>query len=115
MQINLRIFVIVFALILAYTTIKVLKKGRIPEKYSLIWLTISLVIFLVGLTPDFLTSISKLLGFEVMSNMVIAIILVMMVFMMMILSIMLAGQKKKTTLLIQELSILRKELNDKTK
>lgn len=115
MPINLRLFVVAFALILAFITIRVLIKGRIPEKYSLIWLLISLIIFFVGLTPSFITNISKVLGFEVMSNMIIAIILVLMVFITIALTVMIAGQKKKATLLIQEISILQKELNDRTK
>ena len=97
MPLNLRLFVIGFALILAIITIRLLIKEKIPEKYSLIWLSISFIIFLVGIVPNFITNISNLLGFEVMSNMIIAIILVLMVFITMTLTIMIAGQKKKTT------------------
>lgn len=115
MALNLRLFVILFAVILALITIRILIKGRIPEKYSLIWLSISFVILLVGLVPTFVTDISKIFGFEAMSNMIIAIILVLMVSITMALTVMIAGQKKKTTLLIQELSILQKEVKDKVK
>lgn len=115
MALNLRLFVILFAVALALITIRILIKGRIPEKYSLIWLSISFIILLVGLVPNFVTDISKLFGFEVMSNMIIAIILVLMVSITMALTVMIAGQKKKTTLLIQELSILQKEVKDKVK
>ncbi len=113
MPLNLRIFVIVFAVILFLSIIRILKKGRMSEKYSLIWLAMSIIILLVGLTPNFLTDISKLIGFEVMSNMVIGIILVLLVFVTVALTVMVSGQKKKITLLIQEVSMLKKELNDK--
>ena len=115
MPLNLRLFVIGFAIILGIITIRLLIKERIPEKYSLIWLSLSFIIFLVGVVPNFVTSISKLFGFEVMSNMIIAIVLVLLLFVTMILTIMIAGQKKKTTMLIQELSILQKEVKDKVK
>ena len=115
MALNLRLAVIIFALLLFIITIRILIKGRIPEKYSLIWLGISLIILLVGIVPEFLTSISKIFGFEVMSNMIMGMILFLMVIITMALTVMIAGQKKKTTLLIQEVSILQKELNDKVK
>ncbi|MBR2828604.1 MAG: DUF2304 domain-containing protein [Bacilli bacterium] len=115
MPLNLRLFVIIFSIILTFTTIRILIKGRISEKYSLIWLAISFIIFLVGFVPNFVTDISKVLGFEVMSNMIIAIILVLIVFITMTLTVMIAGQKKKTTLLIQELSILQKKVEEKEK
>ena len=98
------------------TTI-VLKKGRIPEKYSILWYAFSIVILLVGLFPAIFTFISKKLGFELMSNFIIAIIIGSLLLLSMALTIMIAGQKKKTTMLIQELSILKNEVekNGKTK
>ena len=112
MPLSLRIFVITFACLLTLITIRMLVKQKIPAKYSLIWLTISIIILLVGAVPNFVTSISKILGFEVMSNMIIGIILVLMVFITRALTVMIANQKKKTTLLIQELSILQKKVED---
>ena len=54
-----------------------------------------------------------MLGFELLSNMVLCIFITVLIFVTIILTVMMAGQKKKTTLLIQELSILKAELEKK--
>ena len=113
MQITLRVALIIYAIFLLIIVTHLLKKGRIPEKYSIIWYICSIIILLVGLVPGFLEIISKLLGFEVLSNFVIGILIALLTIMCLVLSVMIAGQKKKTTLLIQELSILKKEVKEK--
>ena len=107
MSLKLTITLIVVAILLILLTTHFLKKGRIPEKYSLLWYAFSLIILLVGLFPQIFTFISDKLGFEVMSNLIIGVIIGLLILFNMALSIMVAGQKKKTTLLIQELSILK--------
>ena len=113
MSITLRIYLIIFSLFLILLTFFVLRKGRIPEKYSLIWFFIAFIILLVGIVPNFVDLISELLGFEIMANMITAIILLLMTFITMSLTIIVSGQKKKITLLIQEVSLLKKELREK--
>lgn len=112
MPISLRISVLIVSFVIFLVVIKILKNGRIPEKYSIIWFLLSFLIFLVGLFPDFISIFSKLIGFEVMSNMIISIVLVLLIFISITLTVMIAGQKKKTTLLIQEVSILKKKLEE---
>lgn len=115
MSITLTTTLLVVSLFLVLLTTHFLKKGRIPEKYSLLWYGFSLIIFLVGIFPNLFSFISNKLGFQVMSNLIIAIIVGLLVLLTMVLTIMIAGQKKKTTLLIQEVSLLRAELNKKNK
>lgn len=110
MSLSLTITLIIVSIFLIFLTTYFLKKGRIPEKYSLLWYAFSLMIFLVGIFPNIFSFISDKLGFQVMSNLIIAVILGLLVLLSMALTIMIAGQKKKTTLLIQEISILKKEV-----
>lgn len=107
MSLKLTVSLICFSIFLIVLTTHYLKKGRIPEKYSLLWYAFALIIMFVGLFPRVFTFISSKLGFEVMSNLLIGIIIGLLIIFNMILSIMIAAQKKKTTLLIQEVSILR--------
>lgn len=110
MSISLIISLITFSIILFIVTTIILKKGRMPEKYSLLWYFISIVIFLVAVFPNGFNFITKKLGFQTLSNMIIGIILVLLTFLTMALTIIVSGQRKKITLLIQELSILKKEI-----
>ena len=110
MSLKLTVSLICFSVFLIALTTHYLKKGRIPEKYSLLWYAFALIIMFVGLFPSIFTFISSKLGFEVMSNLFIGIIIGLLIIFNMVLSIMIAAQKKKTTLLIQEVSILKSKL-----
>ena len=109
---SLTITLILVSFFLIILTTYFLKKGRIPEKYSLLWYGFSIIILLVGIFPNLFSFISEKLGFQVMSNLIIAIIVGLLMLLTMALTIMIAGQKKKATLLIQEVSILRNEVNN---
>ena len=106
MNLSLKIALIIFSIILALITTKILKKGRMPIKYSLLWYFCSLIILLVAVFPFIIEYVSNLFGFKTLSNLIIAIILALLLFLTMSLTIITSVQKKKITLLIQEISIL---------
>ena len=110
MQVTLRIALIVYALFLFIIITHLLKKGRITEKHSIVWYIFTMVVILVGIVPKFLELFSDFLGFEVLSNFVIGILIALLTIMSLILNVMIAGQRKKTTLLIQEVSLLKEEI-----
>ena len=113
MNLSLKIALIIFSIILALITTKILKKGRMPIKYSLLWYFCSLIILLVAVFPFIIEYVSNLFGFKTLSNLIIAIILALLLFLTMSLTIITSGQKKKITLLIQEISMLKSEKNRK--
>ena len=113
MQVTLRVALVIYAIILFVVVTHLLKKEKLPEKYTILWYIFSLVILLIGIVPQFLEIISKSFGFEVLSNFVIGVLITLLTIMCLALSIMIAGQKKKITLLIQEVSILKKEFKEK--
>lgn len=115
MSLNLTTTLVVVSIFLIILTTYFLKKGRIPEKYSLLWYCFSIIILLVGIFPNLFNFVSEKLGFEVMSNLIIGIIVGVLILLTMALTIMIAGQKKKTMLLIQEISILKSEIKSNEK
>jgi len=115
MPIKLIITVLLFALILLIVVVSLLKKDKISVKYALVWMFAILFILIVSLIPNLMTSLAKFLGFELLSNMVLCVFVAMLLFLDISLTIMCSNNKKKTTLLIQEVSVLKKELEDKKK
>ncbi|HIU40556.1 MAG TPA: DUF2304 domain-containing protein [Candidatus Aphodocola excrementigallinarum] len=113
MSLKLRIILLVFSIVLAIITTVVLRKGRIPIKYSLLWYFSALVVFLVAIFPFIIEFIADMLGFTTLSNLIVAMIIVILLFLTMSLTIITSGQKKKITLLIQEVSILKEKINKK--
>ena len=112
MPIKLTLLIVVGAIGLIIISTFFLRKGRIPEKYALLWYAMAIILSSVASLPEFFAWVAKKLGFYPMSTFIIALFILIILLLIMALTIMMAGQKKKTTMLIQELSILKKELED---
>ena len=112
MTYSLRFGLIIVSLLLLIIVLAILKKGRIPVKYSLVWILSSLIILLAGLVPNLFGWLSNLFGFLTMSNMIIGVFIFILLMITISLTVIVSGQKKKTTLLIQEISMLKEKLND---
>ncbi len=110
---TLRISLLLFAIVLGVVTTIVLRKGRIPIKYSLLWYFCSVIIVLVAIIPFAMDFFADLLGFATISNLIIGILITLLLFLTMALTIITSGQKKKITLLIQEVSMLKNEVHKK--
>lgn len=109
---NLIITLIFASLFIFILASRYLRKGRIPEKYALLWYLFAFIILIVSLFPNILSFLARTLGFQLVSNMIIVLLIGILFLLVMALTIMIAGQKKKTTLLIQEVSILKNEINN---
>ena len=107
---SLRLYVIIVGIVLFIITAGILKKGRIPVKYSFVWFLASIIIIFIGLIPGVLSFFSNALGFEAPANMIIGVFIFTLLLITMALTIIVSGQKKKTTLLIQEISILEERV-----
>ena len=113
MNMSLSITTIVFISLLRGIILYLLRQSRISIKYSIMWIFMILVAFIVLIIPNLLTIISKFLGFELVSNMVLCIFIVILLLISIALTVMITDQKKKITRLIQEVGILKKNMEDK--
>lgn len=113
MSISLRILLLVFSIVLALATTIVVKRGRMPIKYSLLWYFSSLIVFVLAVFPFIIEWVAGLFGFITLSNLVTSIMIGILLFLTMSLTIITAGQNKKITLLIQEVSMLKEKVNKK--
>lgn len=111
MSLNLKIGLIIVSLVLFIITFILLKKGKLPVRYSLIWFFAALFILLIGIIPKLFLKISKLLGFVTMSNMVIGIFIFMIILILILFTIILSKHMRKITLLTQELSLLKEKVS----
>lgn len=109
MSYNLRLGLIIVGLLIFIITLYLLKKDRIPVKYSLVWLFSGLIILFLSLIPNLFGLLSDLLGFMTMSNMVVGMFIFILLMITISLTVIVSGQKKKITLLIQEVSMLKKD------
>lgn len=104
--ISLGVIFIILLIVITY----ILKKGRISEKYALLWYGMDLIILLVLIFHAPLTKLARTLGITPLSTFVIMIFIGLLLSLVMALTVIVAGQRKKTILLIQEISILKNEV-----
>lgn len=112
MSLPLMIALIVFSVVLIVVVSILVARGKIPIKYSLLWYAFATLVLLVGLIPDFFGMIGQLVGFNIMSDLVIAIILVVLIFLNIALTVMIASQRRRINIVSQEVALLKKEIED---
>ncbi len=108
-----KIEMIVLAILLFTIVIMILKKQYLLIKYSTVWILSSTLILVFAFFPKTMEKISHALGFEVLSNMIFLIMISILFFITFSLTIIVSSQRRKIDLLIQEVSILKKENNEK--
>ena len=109
MSINLKVALGIVAVFLLLVTVRLVIKKKIPIKYSLVWLFSSVLLLFVSLFPNTFEKLTSLLGFQVSSNLVIGILLMILLIITLMLTVIVSEQNKKIVLLIQELSIIKKD------
>lgn len=115
MTLALKLEMIIFSLFIIFTTLYIVRKGRISIKYSLVWFLSGFIVFLFAVIPNFLVWISKILGFQTVSNMFFSLLILVLILICLSLTVIVSGQSNKIRLLIQEISMLKEKNDEKTK
>lgn len=113
MSIKLRIALLIFSLIWIFIILGLIRKNKLPIKYSLVWFIAILVLLLISVVPFILEFVAKLFGFITMSNLVVGIMITLLLGITLILTMIIFHQKKQITMLIQEVSIIKGEKDGK--
>ena len=115
MESSLRLAIFLVAVVILLFVMYLLRKGRLPIKFALLWLIAIVLLLIVALFPDMLLWLMNLIGFVTLSNMIIGILFVILIFITISLTVIISGQKEKIRILIQEVSILKEEVKQNTK
>ncbi len=111
MSVVLKFTICFIAVLLALVMFFIVRKGKITVKYSVFWFISSVLLFIIGIMPNFLIKIASLLGFQVVSNLVIAVFIFILILINISLTIIVSSQTNKINLLIQEISLLKSSMN----
>lgn len=109
MTFNLFLVSIIFIMFVVLFILYFIKKEKINVKYSIIWLLLFSFLFILVLIPGILENLTNILGFQTPSNMIICLLIAVLVVINISLTGIVSSQDKKIRLLIQEVSILKKE------
>ena len=109
---KLTISLLLVAFLLIIVTLVTLRKNKINVKFAIIWFIPAIAIALLALLPNLFIKFAQLFGFQTISNLIIGFILVLILFLIMSLTVIITGLSKKNVLLIQEISLLKKEVEE---
>lgn len=106
-------FAIVFSIVLILFIINLVKKSKLDEKYSILWLLASFIILIVSIFPGIITKVAnKFNVFYPPTLMLLFAILVLIAYTIHI-SVVITKQNKMIVKLTQELGILKEKINEK--
>lgn len=97
------LFIFIIILFILYY----IKKDKINIKYSVIWFLLFGLLFIFLIIPGFLQKITKLLGFDLGSNMIFSLLIGVLVIINIYFTSIISSQDKKIRNLIQEVSLLK--------
>lgn len=108
----LRLVVIIVCIIFVVLVFRQVATGKLMLKYSLLWLALALVAFLVAIFPEPIFAFAHFLGFELPLNFIVFIALFFLLTICISLSIVISKQDQRIKTLIQNQAILEKELKE---
>ncbi len=112
MQISLNVVLVMITLIYLFLILKAIRKKKLQMSFSIFWLITGVLLIIALLIPNLVETISVVLGFEVPANMIFCITIFVSFYLIFNLTISLSKENRKNTLLIQELSMLKKRVEE---
>lgn len=112
MNLVLRIVLVIITLIYMFMVVRNIRKKRLQISFSIFWLITAILLIIALIWPNTVNDVGRLLGFEVTANMVFFVTIFMAFYLIFNLTISLSKETKKNILLIQEISILKKRVDE---
>lgn len=111
MQLSLRIALLVITCIYLFLVLKAIKHKKLQISFSIFWLLTGIVLIIALLIPNLIENISSALGFELTVNMIFCVTIFIAFYLIFNLTILISKQSRKNVTLIQEISILKEQVN----
>lgn len=108
----LNIVLIIITLIYIFLILKSIRKKKLQISFSVFWLITGIFLVIALLIPNLVENIAKMLGFEVPANMVFCLTIFVSFYLIFNLTVALSKENKKNTMLVQEVSILKKRVEE---
>ena len=106
----IQISVIVFCVLLTIFVMRLVIKKRLRLKYSLMWLTLSLLALLCAIFPAPIFGLAHILGFAIPSNMVFFLAIFFLLALCLSLTVIVSWQARDIRQLIQEIAVINNQL-----
>lgn len=108
----LKIALIVILLIYLFFICKSVKRKNMRIGYLIFWSFTGIILIIALLIPNLVEQVSEYLGFEMPINMIFSIAIFIILYLIYDLTIIVSKEQNKNVMLIQEISILKKRVED---
>ena len=112
MPLTLRLALIAITLIYILLILRSIRRKKMNVSFSIFWIITGIVLIILAIVPNLVETISKALGFEAPSNMLFVVTIFMAFYLIFNLTTIVSQENKKNILLIQEVSLLKKKVEE---
>ncbi|MBR2289479.1 MAG: DUF2304 domain-containing protein [Clostridia bacterium] len=112
MSISLKIVLVVILLIYWFFIIKSVRNKSMRIGYLIFWLIIGIAMIIALIIPNCVETISRLIGFELPINMIFSFAILVILYLLYDITKQLTKEQNKNTMLIQEISIMKKRIEE---
>ncbi len=106
----LKILAVVGCSLVFILVIELIRRGRLKERYSLLWLSASVLLLILSLSRRVLEYLSQAMGIYYPPSLLFLLAFLFLLLITLHFSVVLSGLSEKNKKLAQELSLLRQEL-----
>lgn len=110
MSLTLRILMIAFCLIFLFVVLRLVAKGKLQLKYSLLWVVLTLTLLICSIFPQIVVFLSDLFGFDKPSNFIFVVGFFLLMTLVLSLSIIVSWQSQYIRSLVQTVALLKKDI-----
>lgn len=112
MQTSLKIALIIIVLIYIFFILKAVKRKNMRIGYLIFWSITGIILIISLLIPNLVENISSFLGFEMPINMIFSVAIFILLYLIYDLTTLISKEQNKNVMLIQELSMLKKRVEE---
>lgn len=111
-MLKMQIISLVFSLTIIFFTFEMVRKKKIKEEYSILWFFMGIVALLFSLYPGFMDILGHLFGISYAPALLLLALFVFVLLVLIHISIVLSRLQNQAKDLIQEVGLLKKELDE---
>lgn len=109
----LEIAAIVVSIVFFVIVIDFVRRGLLKEKYSVLWISLTMVVFVLSMWQEILHKISALLGVAYPPSLLFLIAFMFVLLILLHFSVVISVLTERSKTLTQEVTLLKEELNRK--
>ncbi len=107
------VFAIIFAIVFEIFILNLVRKNKLDEKYSILWIILGIIILIVAIFPDIIVKVADLFNVYYPPTLMLLFALMILGTYIIHISIVLTKQNKMIVKLTQELAIVKEQMEKK--